>query len=130
MRTCPVCAVELLEMPLLHENIDRCPTCNGIFFDKGELESVLHIVDLLERVELAEPDIETLTDEERARTLACPADGTAMAKRDYGAAVLDACPACDGTWLDGGEIAALKLVETHVRANLNLYVRLGGGPDE
>jgi Zn-finger nucleic acid-binding protein len=130
MHTCPVCAVDLLEMPLLHENIDRCPSCNGIFFEKGELQSVLRIVALLEQVVLAESDIETITEAERSRTLACPADGAVMAKRDYGGAVLDACAACGGFWLDGGEIAALKLVETHVRSNMNLYVRLGGGPEE
>jgi uncharacterized protein len=130
VRTCPVCTIALIEMTLKHEEIDRCPSCNGIFFDQGKLKSVLRIVELLEHAELEEADIENLSPLEQARRLACPADGTIMVKRDFGAAVLDACPACGGFWLDGGEIAALKQVETHVKANLSLYVRLGRGQAE
>ena len=130
MRTCPVCAATLIEMSLKHEEIDRCPSCNGVFFDQGELKTVLRIVELLEHVQLEEADIENLPTLELARRLACPADGAIMAKRDFGAAVFDACPTCGGFWLDGGEITALKQVETHVRANLSLYVRLGQGQAE
>jgi len=38
--------------------------------------------------------------------------------------VVDICSECGGVWLDGGEIATLKLAENNIRQNHDLYVRL------
>jgi Zn-finger nucleic acid-binding protein len=76
VRTCPVRTIALVEMNLRHEEIDRCPSCNGVFFDQGKLKSVLRIVELLEHAELEEADIENLPPMELARRLECPAGGS------------------------------------------------------
>ncbi len=42
-RSCPRCGVGLGEVPFLHANlkVDRCPECEGYWFDSGELEKAL-----------------------------------------------------------------------------------------
>ena len=42
-RSCPRCYVDLGEVPFLHQNlkVDRCPECEGYWFDSGELEKAL-----------------------------------------------------------------------------------------
>lgn len=38
---CPKCGSDLKEIELLGIKVDRCVGCDGIYFDKGELETVL-----------------------------------------------------------------------------------------
>lgn len=35
---CPKCGADLAETELHHVKVDKCPDCQGIWFDKGELE--------------------------------------------------------------------------------------------
>jgi Zn-finger nucleic acid-binding protein len=126
MRKCPACSVPLAEVDLHRETVDRCPSCNGIYFDAGELESIVRLVRLAQGAALEEDEIETVSPQESARALACPADGTIMEKQDIGGTVVDRCPLCRGIWLDNGEIVALRMVENHIKENILLYVRLGG----
>lgn len=125
MRKCPECDVPLKETEMRGEIIDRCPQCNGIYFDKGELESIIKIIDYYQKIRLPEQEIDCVSDEERGRELKCPHDGEIMNKELVGEVVMDVCPSCKGIWLDNGEISALKVIENHVHANLNLYIRLG-----
>ena len=38
----------------------------------------------------------------------CPVDGATMSKEIAHMIVVDRCPACQGVWLDGGELERLK----------------------
>ena len=38
---CPKCGSDLLEVTLQNIKIDKCPECNGIWFDQGELDLLL-----------------------------------------------------------------------------------------
>ncbi|MGK7345846.1 MAG: zf-TFIIB domain-containing protein [Candidatus Nitrospinota bacterium M3_3B_026] len=38
---CPKCGMELLELDYRGLKIDKCPTCEGIWLDAGELDSIL-----------------------------------------------------------------------------------------
>ncbi|TNE51541.1 MAG: hypothetical protein EP343_05435 [Deltaproteobacteria bacterium] len=125
MRSCPVCSVSLEEVQMHDETVDRCPDCNGIYFDKGELESIVGLVAMVNSVKLSEEDIDTIEPEEQERELPCPVDGVVMEKRDIGGYVIDLCPSCSGIWLDNDEITLLKLTEDHIKQNLQLYIRLG-----
>lgn len=125
MRKCPVCAIALDEVPLGTELVDRCPTCQGIFFDEGELDSLVWMVRLFDEVRLDEPDVDIVPAEDDQRDVVCPADGATMRADDLGGVIVDRCPACGGIWLDGGELAALKIAEGNIRAHLDLYRRLG-----
>ena len=104
--------------------VDRCNTCNGIYFDKGELEAILEIVRIFNTIKMNETEIDT-TAAEKDRKLKCPEDGTIMDKREIGNQIIDICSACGGIWLDDKEIVALKIAENHIKNNINLYIRLG-----
>ena len=38
----------------------------------------------------------------------CPIDGADMKKECYEDIIIDRCPKCNGIWLDGGELEAIK----------------------
>jgi hypothetical protein len=38
---CPKCGATLEEVDLAHIKVDKCPGCQGIFFDHGELDTLL-----------------------------------------------------------------------------------------
>lgn len=124
-RSCPCCAVPLSPQALHGQQVDRCDACGGLYFDAGELESVVELVGWYSAVRLDEADIDSAWDREPARALACPVHGVAMHKHDLAGLVLDQCPRCQGIWLDDGEVAALMIAQDHVRANVGLYLRLG-----
>ena len=123
-RKCPSCDTDLTEEEFHHTMVDRCEECGGIYFDAGELESILKIVELYTGTKLKEPDIDTLENVEQDRKLRCPADGAIFEKHEIGGQIIDICPECRGIWLDAGELFALKIAEEHITSNLSLYVRL------
>ena len=125
MRECPVCKIALEEVPLRGERVDICGTCRGIFLDRGELENILEMARIFEEIRLSEEDIPTVPQAEVDREVICPADGTPMEPKDMGGVIVDRCGTCEGVWLDGDELAALKLAESNIRENLGLYTRLG-----
>ena len=128
MRTCPCCTDQSLgEYWTQSQMIDRCAKCGGQFYDHGELESIIKMVQTLQQIELDEPDIETLDPRTRSRYV-CPVDGEEMKRNDYGGVAVDSCLKCKGIWLDKGEIIALKATEDHIRNNMNLYINLASGP--
>lgn len=122
-RTCPRCGVPLRPEELHRENVDRCPECKGMYFDHGELSHISRLTEILNRIELNEPEIPCAGRD--LEPLACPHGGGPMEVRRVAGVEVDYCPSCGGYWLDGGELAELYLVEQHIRANLSLYVRLG-----
>lgn len=124
-RICPDCRIPLYEIGMEGELVDRCPGCRGIFFDHGELESLIRIFQCFRSVTLREPEVESVPQSEIDRLVECPADGTPMNPVDVGGLVYDTCPTCQGVWLDAGEMAALLSIENHIRRNIGLYVRLG-----
>ena len=125
MRKCPSCLCDLFETKLHGEIVDQCPKCHGIFFDKGELESISTIVEIFQGCKIGENEIDTISQVEKERHLMCPHDNVEMYNRDVAGITIDVCPECKGIWLDDGEIIALKLAENHIKENVGLYVRLG-----
>jgi Zn-finger nucleic acid-binding protein len=125
MRNCPVCDRPLIEMPLHGQIIDRCDKCKGLFLDEGELDAISEMVEIFDEVKIDEPEIDTVPKKEVDREVVCPADGTPMTPTDLGGVIVDTCDSCGGIWLDGGELAAIKIAETNIKTNLNLYIRLG-----
>jgi Zn-finger nucleic acid-binding protein len=125
MRPCPTCDKPLIEVARGGQRVDRCPTCHGIFFDAGELEAIVAMMDLYHSIKLEEDEIDIVPSEERTRRVSCPADGADMEPRQVGTLTMDTCPSCDGIWLDDGELVSLMLAEQNIRDNLNLYIRLG-----
>ena len=125
VRVCPVCSIPLDVRHMSGEEIDLCTKCGGSFYDDGELERILSLFAHYERVQVNEPEIEAITVVERARQVLCPVDQTLMTPEEKAGVVFDRCSRCDGIWLDGGELVALRLAQENIKENLSLYLRLG-----
>jgi Zn-finger nucleic acid-binding protein len=124
-RICHACKQQLKTELMQGQQVDRCPQCEGIFFDKGELGSIVHLIKLYQGLHLEEEDIDSVPVAEHRRIVFCPQDQSEMVPKDIMGLTIDHCPECEGIWLDSGEIATLKMSENHIRQNLNLYIRLG-----
>ncbi len=125
IRPCPNCQVPLTTRCIKHQSIDHCGKCGGHFFDDGELEALNEVFEHYESVVLDEPELERVSQAEIDRIVHCPADDSPMTPEMFTGTTLDRCPKCDGIWLDGGELTALRLAEASIHDNLTLYIRLG-----
>ncbi|MCC6897375.1 MAG: zf-TFIIB domain-containing protein [Polyangiaceae bacterium] len=96
--------------------IDACPTCRGVWLDKGELEAIQEAKEQDYSKTLAElPDSVARSINKVAQAasgpVGCPKCGAEMAVREYAYCsqiVIDACPEGCGIWLDAGELQALE----------------------
>jgi len=87
--------------------LDRCPTCRGIFFDPGELQTVLQrrLVDQVEGL----PEILVQTGQRDGNPAHCYLCGLSMvAKKAPGEVRVDWCPGCKGVFLDSGELTVIE----------------------
>ena len=125
MRNCPTCQIPLDCRQMAGEEIDICSQCGGTFFDDGELESLVGLFLLYEKVRLDEPEIDSVPTTEKIRQVACPSDGSPMTSEEISGLIIDRCPQCDGIWLDSGELVALQLAQRNIKENIDLYIRLG-----
>jgi len=99
--TCPKCALPLVQKQLKGRptDVDFCQTCQGIWFDDGELSSVIGV------------PARNLSAPASARPSAqkCPRCAEPLALFPYAGTmvVIDGCRTCRGVWLDGGEYQEL-----------------------
>ena len=75
--------------------LDLCPSCGGVFFDKGEIAKLTN-----------DRELERLIVDYAggASRIPCPRCDDAMAQRPAGGVVLDVCQNCSGIWVDRGEL--------------------------
>ena len=115
-RTCPRCAIPLRTIDLELEGrflIERCDQCLGLFFDPGELETLLQStvtnVHAINRKQL-DSLVSLRTHSDFGVTyIRCPVCTTVMSRVNFGTrsgVVVDRCPD-HGVWLDGGELRQL-----------------------
>jgi len=116
MINCPKCASEELVETLTLGNIplDVCPSCSGIWFDKGELEALLK-----QSQGLPSADLSLLNP--KAEGLSCPRCKSKMSRGGLVNPLLlvDQCQSCGGTWLDSRELDLVRKL-----------LGLSGGPTE
>lgn len=115
-RICPVCDIPLQTVALAGEqvlHIERCGTCYGLFFDPGEIETLLaRTADSTYSVNRAWLDginRERYAADARVKYLKCPVCRVLMNRVLYGyrsGVVVDSCGS-HGIWLDGGQISHL-----------------------
>lgn len=118
-RDCPRCRKKLtavlLQVGADHLELDRCSTCHGLFFDPGEIESVLDGIetraeDIDHRQLLTLIEEETPSDDfQKVTYVPCPDCGQLMNRRSFGqrsGVIVDSCRG-HGIWLDGGELRRL-----------------------
>ena len=104
---CPKCkSATLAEVKVEGVAVDRCSSCDGIWFDARELSQLL-AEDARRVAELRRGTNHEQLAEKRGR---CPRDLAELLPM-YSAidrsVTLDACADCHGIWLDGGEFAKL-----------------------
>ncbi len=115
-RICPECnknlqTIQLHVQPPLQ--IERCDTCYGLFFDPGEvetlLESVVSPVFVINREWIGTINADRYQKNKPVKYLECPVCLNMMNRIAFGhrsGVVVDQCKA-HGVWLDGGEISHL-----------------------
>lgn len=125
-RNCPVCPKWALSVVRAGDvEIDVCPSCEGMWLDRGELELFPDrpaTRELLSRARLA-PSRCRKNAHRVARGLmrcagcgsdvcTCPACGQVLSTVGTVACVVEVCTACEGLWLDKGEFEALEGLES------------------
>jgi len=120
-RFCPVDGTEMQVMrikfsPTNVVEIDRCPKCGGIWFDKGELNKIIRIP--LDKMKEIFGDLQEYKSIKGTSSgpRTCPVCGARLITYNYdfkSGIWLDACPKGHGIWLDKGELLLLKMyIET------------------
>ena len=118
-RDCPRCQQSLTAVMLgvggEQVEIDRCLKCQGLFFDPGEVETILdgieqraESVDHRQLLTLIESETPT-EDFETVSYVPCPDCKNLMNRRSFGqksGVIIDSCRE-HGLWLDGGELRRL-----------------------
>lgn len=107
---CPNCRVDLKRHDFKGIVLDHCEQCDGLWFDKGELERAKNEKDRkLEGFDFSLwADTEKLSTEQGERS--CPKCHENMSVINYAGYAdlpLDICPTCQGVWLDKGEFVTL-----------------------
>ena len=116
VRTCPRCAVPLTTIDLKLNNrflIERCDECLGLFFDPGELETLLEAtvanVHEIDRKGLDAINADRQPDRYGISYVKCPVCAKLMNRINFGVksgVIVDRCKD-HGVWLDGGELRRL-----------------------
>tara|TARA_B100000315_G_C14562729_1_gene581345 strand:- start:1512 stop:1973 length:462 start_codon:yes stop_codon:yes gene_type:complete len=111
---CPKCKIAKLEektfggMGEKTIKVDICFSCNGIWFDKSELEQTLNLEGKPVQIKKY---VEKLVAEEIHENLKCPRCQGNLAekpsKQDKRIKI-DACNECEGVWLDCGKLENLQ----------------------
>lgn len=116
---CPVCYQSLESIRLGSVHLDRCPRCQGIWFDHDELRQAKDIT-VPQAVWL---DVEMWTDETKIRARhsgkLCPKCDAFTFTLRYGQSriEIDYCHNCSGVWLDSGEFEAIIQYMNHTWAH-------------
>jgi len=103
---CPRCERGLTVQRIQDTNVPVCPSCSGIFLDRGELNRVAEPTpgDL----EFSTVDLDTFDHPDAYGPAPCPrCEPSTMRKVEfviYTNLILDYCEECQGFWLDGPEL--------------------------
>lgn len=95
---CPKCGATLAYVSREGQLLEVCTACRGVWFDPGELTLLIEVYRKVDDVG-GEPSGASCP-RCRAGLLEVAFPGTAV--------LVDRCPDCQGIWLDGGELEALK----------------------
>ena len=84
---------------------DNCPSCNGLYLDKGEL------LKLTSNRPLHNITTKYLGVDSDSKLL-CPGCGSIMDMESVGGVEIDVCLQCNGVWLDSDELEQLKELDS------------------
>ena len=101
--------------------VDSCPECFGLWFDREELKELSQRLEEngSSRTEMAHP---------RQSDRLCPACRKALVESSLGEVLVDFCPHCRGIWLDQGELnRAVEQYRKGQRGNLVVLNQIAEG---
>lgn len=121
-RSCPVCPSQVLNpVPTSGVDIDVCPRCNGMWFDRGQLErfperpsvraflpSARQAPSRCRKQGHLVPRALAACDTCRGAPVGCPNCGSRLSLVKTSACAIDICVHCEGVWLDAGEFELLR----------------------
>ena len=104
--------------------IGRCPKCQGVWLDVGELEKIQETVEKDYAEELRKISdyvgrAYEMAGAKQAAELDCKGCGRVLDRREYGycsQVMIDVCPSCRGIWLDKGELEMLEVFFERARS--------------
>lgn len=109
---CPRCGTGLFH----RDDLDLCPGCDGIWFDRGELEALAKSARPTDEEKMTlgqiQRDLQSLpkpNPSDNVQYIKCPACGEMMTRRMFGrrsGVLIDQCRE-HGIWLDAGEREAI-----------------------
>ncbi len=107
---CPVCKSDMIVVE--HDNIelDHCTTCQGVWFDSGELELLLESSGLENSLPFLDTILNAVEPSSSEKKRKCPICRRKMKKvfiDEGGEIQVDTCRNKDGIWFDGGEVNQL-----------------------
>jgi len=108
---CPRDGTELEKVEILGLELDKCHKCDGIWFDRGELERIREApqADLEEVLEVKYGDPK-YKEAPVAGYMRCPRCGARLQQQRYtylNPVKVDRCEKCLGFWLDDTELDAI-----------------------
>lgn len=135
---CPRCAGTLKKTHYEDIEVDQCPSCHGIWLDRGELQPILTNEETVfsEALKAASVAGQTfgMPEAEKLSVEPCPKCSKPMAPMSFSAnsgVIIDSC-AEHGIWLDAQELEKIQAVHEHWEAKrmspafkANLSVMLG-----
>jgi Zn-finger nucleic acid-binding protein len=107
---CPVCRKAALIVEYNNIELDYCPTCQGVWFDAGELELMLESAGLGDHRRYLEGIINAAEAKSSEKKRKCPICRRKMKKTyidEEKKILVDICRVGDGIWFDGGEVQSL-----------------------
>ena len=103
---CPKCDVEMMSFAFQGIEVDRCPQCDGVWLDKGELEAILerNLGDAIEMVSFA-----TMPRVDDDAPATCHRCGEPMISLVGAADVrFEWCQRCEAIFFDKGELSIIQ----------------------
>ena len=106
--------------------VDSCPECFGLWFDREELKEFLQRPQLAQRLSGADDAAPVV--EPRHAVRLCPNCGLPLTETSIGQVLVDFCPRCRGIWLDQGELdRAVEQYRLGQRGNLVVLNQIAEG---
>ena len=105
---CPRCAGTLETVSYRGISVDRCTTCQGLWFDILEAET-LRKVEGADRLDIGEP--EGAPDHGRPGPISCPKCQTlmtSMVDKNDPDLTYEKCPVCYGVWFEAGKFRGFQ----------------------
>ncbi len=140
LKKCPKCENRIFEVQYFGVTLDKCKTCQGLWFDSNELDQLKSQLD--ESIRWIDIDLWKYANRANFKPsrFDCPKCQTVMSELQFDGSkvTLEFCINCGGAWLDGGELGivlkhlqeklATKTIRDLGKATVEQFAQIFGGP--